>query len=162
MVKRIHGNNGELLIKPLTGRLERFAAGSSLYLVRKREKERSPVTIETSRGSDRGPIVRLSGVWSRDEAKELFGASLFIPAADLDEPESGTYYAFQVEGCEVYEGEKRVGVVIKLQELPKANPYIEIDPGGEEKPVLIPFIRQVIKKIDLDKQRIEIVEGFLV
>jgi len=64
LVKRIHGTGGEMLIKQLTGRDERFAAGSELHIMRKREEERTPVRIESSRMSDRGPIIRLEGIGS--------------------------------------------------------------------------------------------------
>ncbi|MHB9112553.1 MAG: ribosome maturation factor RimM [Thermoleophilia bacterium] len=163
MVKRIHGTGGEMLIKQLTERDERFAAGSELHLMRKREEERTPVTIETSRTSDRGPIVRFEGIGSQEEAKPLFGASLFIRATELDEPEEGSYYAFQIEGCEVYEGERLVGTVYRLVESPKANPYIEIEPDAEEeKLLLVPFISQAIISVDVENRRIELAEGFAV
>lgn len=164
MVKRIHGTGGEVLIKQLTDRDEYFAAGSELHLMRKREEERTPVSIESSRGSDRGPIVRLQGIGSQEEAKPLFGASLFIRATELDDPEEGSYYLFQVEGCEVYEGERLVGTVLRLVETPRANPYIEIEPAGEEegKLILVPFIRQAISSVDVENRRIEIAEGFVV
>lgn len=163
MVKRIHGIGGEVLIKELTERDERFAAGSELHLMRKREEERTPVIIETSRTSDRGPIVRFEGIGSQEEAKPLFGASLFIRASELDEPEEGSYYAFQIEGCEVYEGERLVGTVYRLVESPKANPYIEIEPAAEEeKLLLVPFISQAILSVDVENRRIELAEGFAV
>jgi len=162
MVKRVHGNAGEMLIRQLTDRDERFAAGAELYLVRKREHERSRVKIEFSRMSDRGPLIRLEGIHSKDEAQPLFGASLFIPAAELDEPEEGTYYAFQIEGCEVYEGERLVGTVTRLAESQKANPYIEIEPGEAGHLILIPFIKQAIMSVDVEARRIDIAQGFVV
>ncbi|MDO8736706.1 MAG: ribosome maturation factor RimM [Thermoleophilia bacterium] len=161
LVKRIHGTGGEMLILQLTESDERFAAGSELHLMRKREQELTPVRIESSRGSDRGPIVRLEGIASLEDAKPLFGASLFIRATELDEPEEGSYYAFQIEGCEVYEGERLVGIVTRLAETPKANPYIEIEPDGdEEKLLLVPFISQAIISVDVENRRIELAEGF--
>lgn len=161
MVKRIHGIGGEVLIKQLTERDERFAAGSELHLMRKREEERTPVIIATSRTSDRGPIVRFEGIGSQEEAKPLFGASLFVRATELDEPDEGSYYAFQIEGCEVYEGERLVGTVYRLVESPKANPYIEIEPAAEEeKLLLVPFVSQAILSVDVENRRIELAEGF--
>lgn len=162
MVKRIHGNAGEMLIRQLTDRDDRFAAGSELYLVRKREEERHWVKIESSRGTDRGPLVRLEGIGSREAAQPLFGASLFIPATELDEPEAGSYYAFQIEGCEVFEGERLVGTVTRLAESPKANPYLEIEPAAAGHLILIPFIRQAILSVDVEGRRIDIAAGFAV
>jgi len=162
MVKRIHGNNGEMLIRQLTDRDERFNAGSELYLVRKRETGRTLVKIESSRSSDRGPLVRLEGIDSRESAEPLFGASLFVPVEELEKPEAGTFYAFQIEGCEVYEGEQLVGTVTRLAESSKANPYLEIQPVETGHAILIPFIKEAILKVDVENRRIEIDEGFVV
>lgn len=162
LVKRIHGNAGEMLIRQLTDRDDCFAAGAELTLVRKREEERTPVKIESSRMSDRGPLIRLEGIHSKDEAQPLFGASLFIPAAELEELEKGAYYAFQIEGCEVYEGERLVGTVSRFMDSPKANPYLEIEPAEEGQPIFIPFIKQAILSLDVEARRIDIAEGFVV
>lgn len=162
MVKRIHGQNGELLIKPLTENVaDRFGTGSVLFMTLKRGQERVKVKVLSSRMTDRGPLVRFEGYARREEAWPLFGASLFIPIAELAEPEEGRYYAFQLEGCEVLAGSRRVGEVTKIVETPKANPYLEVDPGGEEPQVLIPFVSQVVRSIDLKRRQIEIAEDFL-
>lgn len=161
MVKRIHEKEGEMLIRSLTENEDRFAPGTELSLTRKRSDVHEPVRIVASRPSDKGPIVRLDGIDNNEDAWELFGASLFIPASELTEPAPHSYYAFQLEGCEVFQGGRRIGAVSHLQESRKANPYLEVDPGGEEKLINIPFVKAVIKEIDLERQRIEIVEGFL-
>ncbi|MFA5802037.1 MAG: ribosome maturation factor RimM [Thermoleophilia bacterium] len=161
MIKRIHGNQGELLIKPLTDREERFSEGSELYVTRKRESERVKMRIAASRTSDRGPLIMLEGYNSRVEAEPLFGASLFVPGEQITPLDEGSYYAFEIEGCLVYEGEQLIGTVTKLAESAKANPYIEVDPGEERPLLLIPFISQVVKKVDVEGQRIDIIEGFL-
>lgn len=162
LVKRIHGNAGEMLISQLTDRDDLFAAGAVLTLVGKREEERTPVKIETSRMSDRGPLIRLEGIHSKDEAQPLFGASLFIPAAELEELDEGVFYAFQLEGCEVYEGERLVGTVSRFMDSPKANPYLEIEPVEEGHPILIPFIKEAILSLDVNVRRIDIAEGYVV
>ncbi|MHB9052924.1 MAG: ribosome maturation factor RimM [Thermoleophilia bacterium] len=160
MVKRIHGNTGEMLIKPFSEREERFAAGQRLFLMRKREEERTEVEIETSRRSDRGPLVKLAGVDSRDAAEPLFGASLFIPAAEIGKLKPDSYYPYQIEGCEVYEGERLVGTVTRLAESQKANPYLEIEPADSGKLILIPFVSQAILSVDTGSRRIDIAGGF--
>lgn len=161
MVKRIHGREGEMLIRSLTESPERFHPGAEFSLTRKRSDEHEPVRIATSRTSDAGPIVKLEGVDTPEAAWEYFGASLFIPASELAKPGRDSYYPFQLEGCEVFEGERRVGVVTTLYESSKANPYLEVDPGDGKKPIFIPFVKAVVVNVDLDRQRLDIVEGFL-
>ncbi|MHB1412449.1 MAG: ribosome maturation factor RimM [Thermoleophilia bacterium] len=161
MVKRIHGREGEMLIMPLTDRSDRFEAGAELYLARKRRQERLPVRITAMRRSDRGPLVRIEGYDSQEKAQELFGASLFVPGAEVAPVGEDAFFAFQLEGLEVYAGGERVGSVSAVHESRKANPYLEIDPGGDSETVYIPFVRQVVLSIDLEAGRIEIPEGFL-
>ena len=161
MVKRIHGNNGEMLLKSLTDREERFFEGSELYLTRKRETDRTKVRITGFRNSGRGPLVFFEGYNSRDEAKALFGASLFVPGSEIGSIGEASFFAFQIEGCQVYEGDRKVGTVTKLVESAKATPYIEVETVAGVRPILIPFISQVIRQVDVDGQRIDIIEGFL-
>ena len=132
-----------MLIMPLTERDERFAAGSELYLVRKREEERDAGEDRIKPDDRIG--VRSSG-WRAsarsEEAKPLFGASLFIRATELDEPEEGSYYAFQIEGCEVYEGERLVGTVTRLVRIAEGQSLHRDRAGGRgEKLLFIPFIK---------------------
>jgi len=161
LVKRIHGREGEVLVKPLTDYRERFEPGSKLYLSRKRREERIPVLVVSSRPSERGPLIKLEGYNSRAEADELFGASLFVPGAVVKPPPDGSYFAFQLEGCEVYAGSNLVGIVTGVHESPRANPYLEIDAGGEAEPIYIPFVRQVVLCVNLQKKRIDIPEDWL-
>ncbi|MBE0429250.1 MAG: 16S rRNA processing protein RimM [Thermoleophilia bacterium] len=162
MIKRIHGPHGEMLVMPFTDHAEeRFKAGSVLYLSRKRHEERLKVRTASSRFSHRGPVIVLEGYGSREKALPLFGANLFIRAADLAAPEAGSYYSFQVEGCEVYAGRQLIGKVAGLEETPRANPYLKVDPGEGKPLVLIPFVSDVVRSVDLDARRIEIIEDFL-
>ena len=162
LVKRAHGTRGEMLVMSLTDVPGRFAEGHRLYLARKRTDERREVTVESSRESDRGPLVKLAGVETREAAQELFGASLFIPAGEIGEPGPGRFYTHEIEGCEVYEEDRLVGTVTRLSESSKANPYIEIEESASGKTILIPFVRQAILSIDVGNRRIQIAGGFAV
>ncbi|MHB1390661.1 MAG: ribosome maturation factor RimM [Thermoleophilia bacterium] len=162
LVKRIHGRDGELMILPLTQRDgELFAAGAELNLSLKRQDVRVLVKIATSRTTDRGPLIRLEGFSTREEVWELFGASFFIRSSELPQLPAGDYYPFQLEGCEVFAGEQKIGAVTDLREPPRGNPYLEIDPGDEQPLVLVPFVSQVVTGIDLEQERIDILPGFL-
>lgn len=162
LVKRIHGRDGELMVMPLSERAqELFAEGSELYLSLKRQDVRALVKIATSRTTNRGPLIRLEGFNTREEVWDVFGASFFIRSSELPQLDEGDFYPFQLQGCEVFEGERRIGEVTDLREPPKGNPYLEIDPGGGELLVLVPFVSQVVTGIDLERQRIDILPGFI-
>lgn len=158
-VKRPHGKTGELLVESLTDNNDRFEAGSELYLAYPGEQEKRVARITASRRANLGIIIRLDGVGRRDEAKPYTGAEFFIPVDAIKPADNDSFYSFQVEGCRVYQGDDLVGSVTALVES-RANPYLEVqDEGGTS--VLIPFVKDVIRSIDVAAARIEINEGFL-
>ncbi len=159
-VGRPHGTGGELLVHSLTDHEERFDAGSELFLGREGSDGKQRVKIVAGRRVQKGVLVRLEGYDTREQARELSGSLLFISAQDINPPDPGTFYGFQLEGCAVFAGVKKVGVVINLHES-KANPCLEVEPdaGGQE--ILVPFVKAVILSVDIEARRIEIQEDFL-
>lgn len=155
-----HGLRGEVKVKVLTDRPKRFDAGALLFLKAPDSGDFRSTRVAEGRLTAQGAIIRLEGIASREQAEELAGASLFISREQLSPPEDGYYYGFQLEGCEVYEGGRLVGTVRQLAE-GKANPYLEIAPPEGGSDILVPFVGDVILKVDLDQRRIEIPEGFL-
>jgi 16S rRNA processing protein RimM len=159
-VERPHGTGGEVLVRVMTDRDERFRAGSGLFIEGRGGDSKHPVTVASARSGARGLLVRLEGCDSREQAQQLAGAMLFIPSSEVAPPEEGSYYAFQLEGCEVFAGSRRLGVVAALSEAP-ANPYLEVEPGAGGEPVTLPFVREVILSVDLERRHIHIPEDFL-
>ncbi|MHB0915288.1 MAG: ribosome maturation factor RimM [Thermoleophilia bacterium] len=159
-VRRPHGAGGEMVVETLTDHDERFAPGAELQVDPEGEGESPPFVVVASRPADKGIIVRVAGVDSREEAKGLIGAGLFIPFSRLAPAAEGSYYSHQVEGCRVYQDDTLVGEVAALRES-RANPYLEVVLADGQKPVLIPFVRDAILGIDIEGRRIEINKGFI-
>jgi len=158
-VRRAHGTAGELQVEPLTDFSERFTPGTELFLETAGGAGRERVVVAASRPANKGLFIRLEGVDSRVEARALAGAGLLIPFSRLSPAEPGSYYPHEVEGCVVYQGDELVGTVTSLRES-VANPYLEVEPEGPGKPVLVPFVREVIVSIDVESGRIELSEGY--
>jgi 16S rRNA processing protein RimM len=108
-------------------------------------------TIERRAGTDERPLIRLSGVTDRDGAAALVGEPLM---ADLvDAPlESDEWLAADLVGCEVV----GVGKVVRVVGAPSCD-LLEVAPGA----ILIPFISDAVKDIDLSARRIEVDRAFL-
>jgi 16S rRNA processing protein RimM len=102
-------------------------------------------------GTAERPLIRLEGVNDRERAAELTGEPLLADIADAP-LDSDEWLAADLVGCEV-EG---VGSVIRVVEAPSCD-LLEVGPGG----VLIPFISDAVKHIDLDGRRIEVDHEFL-
>lgn len=107
--------------------------------------------IERRAGTADRPLVRVSGVEDREQVRELTGEPLLADLADapLDDNE---WLAEDLVGCEV----AGVGTVTRVVEAPSCH-LLEVGPDG----ILIPFISDAVKHIDLEGRRIEVDRDFL-
>lgn len=115
-------------------------------------------------------IIRLAGIEDREQAESLRGYKLLVPASDRPHLEADEYHVSDLIDLEVYHsltGEK-VGIVIDVlwagNDLLKVKLYQKTSqPAGEpgtktEAPatVLIPFVREIVPRVDLEKKRLDI------
>jgi 16S rRNA processing protein RimM len=113
--------------------------------------------VRRSGTTDR-PILRLEGSVSRDDAEALRGFELTIPRDDtmLEDDE---FWASDLEGLAVFDGDVAVGFVRRMSALPSVE-VLEVDRAdGSE--LLVPMVGDCIRSIDLDARRIDIDLGFL-
>jgi 16S rRNA processing protein RimM len=114
-----------------------------------------PREIVRRAGTDERPILRLDGVSSRADAEALRGLDLRAHAA-LGEDE---FWAHDLAGCAVVDGERAVGFVRRMTALPSCE-VLEVDrPDGTE--LLVPLVRDAIRSIDVAGRRIDVDLGFL-
>jgi 16S rRNA processing protein RimM len=104
-----------------------------------------PRIIARLAGTSGRPIVRLEGSTSREDAVALRGVELLVP----EELEEGEYWARELVGCTVVDGDRPVGVVERMIALPSCE-ALEV---GE---LLIPMVRDAIRSIDLEGRRIDV------
>jgi 16S rRNA processing protein RimM len=116
--------------------------------------------IERRAGTDERPILRLEGHAGREAAEALRGAQLAVPAERAPGLEPGEYWAHELEGCEVYDGPRRVGEVLRMVPLPscEALEVVRSDGGGD---LLVPMVRDAIRSIDVAARRIDVDLAFL-
>jgi 16S rRNA processing protein RimM len=106
------------------------------------------------------PIVRLEGCEDRSAAEALRGQELFVgrgaaPALDEDE-----WWATDLEGCTVRDGERELGVVARLLALPSCE-VLEVSRGGGAPDLLVPLVRDAVRDVDLDRRVIDVDLEFL-
>ena len=106
--------------------------------------------VERLAGMSDKPIIRLAGCTSREDAEALRGLVLEVEDT-LDE---GEYWARDLVGCVVFDGEREVGVVERMVALPSCEALAV----GE---LLIPMVRDAIHSIDLEGRRIDVDMGFV-
>jgi 16S rRNA processing protein RimM len=113
--------------------------------------------VRRSGTSDR-PILRLEGSVSREDAEALRGFELTIPRDD-SMLESDEFWASDLEGLPVFDGDVAVGFVRRMSALPSVE-VLEVDrPDGSE--LLVPLVRDCVRSIDLEARRVDIDLGFL-
>jgi 16S rRNA processing protein RimM len=78
-----------------------------------------------------------------------------VPRADLDEPDEGEFYVFQLVGLEVVEeGGRALGKVADVAP-GLANDVLELDSG-----LSLPMVEACIRQVDLEARRILVAPGF--
>jgi 16S rRNA processing protein RimM len=118
-------------------------------------------------GTDEHPIVRLEGVEDRNAAEALRGAELTVALAAAPSLGEEEWWASELEGCEVFDGERLIGVVTKLVELPSCE-ALEVSLAvegladrGSAGPLLVPMVNDAVRHVDPAQRRIDVDMSFL-
>lgn len=167
-VGRAHGLDGSFYV---TGARARLLVIGTVVAVAGRN---APVVRRA--GTDERPIVRLQGIEDRRGAEAVRGQELTVAQAQAPALGDGEWWASELEGCEVVDGDRHVGVVARLVELPSCE-ALEVrlatsDRDGKGESVseradgragelLVPMVRDAIRQVDVDRRRIDIDMSFL-
>jgi 16S rRNA processing protein RimM len=121
-----------------------------------------PYTVMAIRAQPPNALLRLEGLTDRTHAEKLRGLDVEVPREDAGPPPRGQFYWHQVIGLTVEDatsGEK-LGTVTDILETGANDVYIVKGDRGE---ILVPAIKSVVKKIDLEAGRmlIEPLPGLL-
>ena len=110
-------------------------------------------------GTDRSPILRLAGHDDRSAAEALRGKDLLVARAEAPDLGPDEWWAEDLTGCQVRDGEREVGVVRRLLELPSCEVLeVERTGGGE---LLVPLVGDAVRDVDLDQRAIDVDLRFL-
>jgi 16S rRNA processing protein RimM len=117
------------------------------------------VRIERRAGDDRRPIVRLEGLGGRGDAEALRGEHLLVERTQAPQLEADEWWAEDLEECEVFDGERRVGVVRRLLTLPSCD-VLEVDRDAARE-LLVPLVGDAVREVDVQRRRIDVDLRFL-
>ena len=73
---------------------------------------------------------------------------LTVAAAAAPALEEGEWWAHELEGCEVFDGERALGTVARLIELPSCE-ALEVRPPGGGEPLLVPMVSDAVRAVDV-------------
>ena len=149
-ITRAHGVRGEVAVLVLSEVEERFDPGVELLT-----EGHGTLSIEATR-RDRGRLlVKFEGVEDRDAAQRLQGVYLMVPRAASPELPDGSYWPYELEGCEVRtEAGRSLGTIVEVIHTQANDVWAARPPGGREAEVLIPALRDVVVSVDVGARRV--------
>jgi 16S rRNA processing protein RimM len=152
-VGRPHGLDGSFYV---TGARARLLSLGTVVAIGGRD-----AAIARRAGTDENPIVRLEGIDDRDAVQALRGLELTVPAPSVPKLAEDEWWAHELEGCEVFSGERRLGTVARLIELPSCEALEVQPPQDGEEALLVPMVKDAIRAVEIERRRIEVDLAFL-
>ena len=140
---------------------QRFEKGSELLITRGNQVIKE-VVVESYRTHKNNLLVKFVGIDTIEEAEKLKNLQIKIDSENIGELEENEFYFHEIIGCEVFdENGKSLGEIIEIL-TPGANDVWVIK-GQNGKEILIPYIEDVVKKIDIENKKIdiEVMEGLI-
>jgi len=151
-VGRPHGLDGSFYVTRPRPRL--LSVGAAVTVA-----GRSAAIVRRA-GTEQRPIVRLEGVEDRPAAEALRGVELTVQGASAPLLGEGEWWAHELEGCAVVDGEELLGTVSRLIELPSCE-ALEVRPAQGGDAVLVPMVKDAVRRVAPAQGRIEVNLDFL-
>jgi 16S rRNA processing protein RimM len=104
-------------------------------------------------------ILRLEDHDNRAAAERLRGKDLLVQRAHAPELEPDEWWAEDLVGCAVRDGDRMVGTVMHLVELPSCEVLEVARPGQGE--LQVPLVSDAVRDVDLERRIIDVDLRFL-
>ncbi len=146
------GVKGELKIVPLTEKPTRFSDLKNLLIQDKNEileKE-----IEYVKYYKNDVYIKLKEINDLDAAMKLKEKMVLIDRENAIKLPRGSYFVFDLIGCEIFEKDDKIGELVNIISTGSNDVYIV--KGINQKEILIPALKSVVKKISVKDKRIDV------
>ncbi|MBN1266846.1 MAG: 16S rRNA processing protein RimM [Anaerolineales bacterium] len=150
-IVRPHGIRGQVILASDSQFLTSLPPGTTIYV----GSDFEPLIVETIRRHQDRYLLLLQSITTREEAETLRNKAVFLDMSELPDLAEDEYYYWQLIGLRVEDTQNRtLGTLKEILETGANDVYILESSSGSE--ILIPAIKDVIKKIDLDQGLIQI------
>jgi 16S rRNA processing protein RimM len=105
-------------------------------------------------GTDERPLLRLEGIDTREAVDALRGEAILVAREHAAPLEDDEYWAEDLVGLRVTDGDREVGIVERVRSLPSCE-VLEV---GD---LLVPLVGDAVRAIDLEGGRIDVDLAFL-
>ena len=140
---------------------ERFKAGSELFI--DFNGAMVAVKIKSHRPNKTVELVKFEGMNHINDVEKYKGCDLLVDASKLGELTENEFYFHEIMDCLVktVDGEE-LGVIVDILQ-PGANDVWVVKRTGEKKEILIPYIEDVVKNVDITNKTVlvELLEGLI-
>lgn len=153
-----HGIKGEIKVMPTTDDPKRFKKLKSIFVER---KTMETYEIESVRYHKDFVLLKLKGIDDMNAAELLKGSILKIDRKDSLPLKEDEYYISDLFGLQVFTEEERfLGELVDVIETGSNDVYV-VRKQDRAKDLLLPAIKQVIKKVDIAEQKmtVHLLEG---
>ena len=100
-------------------------------------------------------LIKFKGIETPEDANLLRESYLMVNRADEEPLEEGTYYIVDMIGLEVENEEgKKLGSLVDIFNTGSNDIYVIKNELGKQ--ILLPAIKDVIKKIDMEKRKMTV------
>lgn len=146
-ITKPQGVHGELKLRPVTCDYSRFEGLETVYL--KQENGYRPVRIDVRKAAADAVFLRMEGVETRNDAEEMRGQAVYIDRAHAVELDADSCFICDLIGLRgVCTDGSEIGKLIDVMQPGGNDVYVFKGKKGE---VLVPALKSVVKKVDLEK-----------
>ncbi|HEY65102.1 MAG TPA: 16S rRNA processing protein RimM [Caldilineae bacterium] len=146
------GIRGEVKVEIHTGWPHRFALLERVYVGDEMARVVRETKVQSVRLHKGHALLKLEMCPDRNAAEELRGQWLFVSREEAMPLEEDEYYIHEILNLEVWEGERYLGRIVEVIETPEEVNDVYVV-RGEHGELLVPAIRDVVLKVDLEAGR---------
>jgi len=163
------GLRGEVKVLAITDFPERFRRLKSVYIISPDENE---ILTDKYEGVNKFRIKKVTGLDSAiritfenygkiEDVSFLRNCFICVEEKNRYKLPKDYFYFYDMIGCEVYNGEELIGRVLNVENYGSSDLFSVQTKDGNR--ILIPFIKEFVKKIDIKNRRIlaDLIEGFI-
>ena len=144
-IGKVRGLNGELNIIPLTDFENRF---DNLERV---DVDGKILQVDYVKPVGKNVVIRFNDYTSREIAQKLTGKLMRVDKSEAAPLAEGEFYTFDIIGLEVSDlNNSKIGIVTEV--LKTGSNDVFVIKGNDSREVLIPALKRVIKKIDIENK----------
>ncbi len=145
------GIKGEIKITPFTDDIKRFDNLKEVYV--KTKKDSKLYKVETVRYHKNMVLLKLEKINTPEQAELLKNAFLEVDREHAVPLEEGTYFIADLIGTKVYTDQNQLlGTVEDIYNTGSNDIYVIKNELGKQ--ILLPGIKEVIKQVDLENEKI--------